>query len=449
MDDFSNFTRSNEYMMMLRFLFGFLFLTSSIQAQMYTATYNSGDISGPNNYTTVTPTTCPGTLVVNGIPNGNIIDSVIMTYDFFTTLAGFQSVVNQRSYVASPTFSTAETQFTLPVVAGFATVVSYNRRVTIADGRVVNGPVSFTMYAGSADALAFASCGNAQNVVMNGTWVVNVYTSSGSATCETSTALRLSGLGHDFAHLIWTQADTVINNWELMYGVNGSSTSTFITLPLTDTTANLIGLQEVTDYRAAVRAICGTGDTSLWSAPVFFTTDTMPCELPDSTWWFKRGNSTAVIYWTPLPTSTRVELEYGPQGFTLGSGTNRPNIADDSVRISGLQAIDYAYYLRVVCPMNTSAWAGPFSFSMSTVSIAPITKALVRFYPQPVRTQLTLELDVASRFQLRDVSGRLLKQGDLNSGSQQIAFDGLAAGMYWLDIQSAAGVERLKLLYQP
>ncbi len=435
--------------MVIRFLLFLLFFTSAVHAQMYTATYTLGDISGPNNYTTVTPTTCPGTLVVSGIPSGNIIDSVIMSYDFFTTLAGFQNVVNQRSYVACPTFSTAETQFTQPINPGFTTIVSYNRRVTIADGQVVNGSVSFIMYAGSADPLAFASCGNAQNVIMNGTWVVNVYTSPSSVGCEVPTNLRMSGLGHDFAHLIWSQADTTINNWELRYGVNGAPTSSYITLPFTDTSASIVGLQAVTDYRASVRAICGAGDTSLWSAPVFFTTDTMPCELPDSSWWFKRGNSTAVVYWTPVPAVARVELEYGPQGFARGSGINRPNIADDSVRISGLQAIDYAYYLRVVCPMNTSAWAGPFSFSMSTVSIAPITKALVRFYPQPVRTQLTLELDVAGRFQLRDVSGRLLKQGDLTSGSQQIAFDGLAAGIYWLDIQSAVGVERLKLLYQP
>ena len=65
--------------------------------QMYSTTYNTGDISGPSGYTTATPTSCPGTLVINNIPNGRIIDSVVMNYTFFTTLAGFQSVVNQRS----------------------------------------------------------------------------------------------------------------------------------------------------------------------------------------------------------------------------------------------------------------------------------------------------------------------------------------------------------------
>lgn len=77
-------------------LFSVFFVNTAI-AQMYATTYTAGNISGPSGYTTATPTSCPGTLVINNIPNGRVIDSVVMSYTFFTTLAGFQSVVNQRS----------------------------------------------------------------------------------------------------------------------------------------------------------------------------------------------------------------------------------------------------------------------------------------------------------------------------------------------------------------
>lgn len=426
-----------------------ILMAGQLHAQLYTATYNLGDISGPINFTTATPTSCPGTLVINNIPNGQMIDSVIMTYNFFTTLVGFQSVVNQRSYVACPTFSTAESQLTQPLNPPVGTIVSYNRRVTIADGQLVNGPLTFVMYAGSADPLAFASCSNAQNVIMNGTWVVNVYTTNPISLCETPTALQSSAVTHDSANLVWTQADTTINLWQLAYGQQGNPFPTHSLVTAANRNLSLGLLAQATDYVAFVRAICAPGDTSNWSAPVYFTTDTMPCMPPDSSWWFKRGNSTAAFYWTPRPAGTSVDFEFGPAGFTLGAGTLRPNLLVDSVRLTNLQGIAYDYYYRLNCGLSESPWVGPKSFSMSTVSVAPLAFGALRYYPQPTTVHLVLELEHPATFELRDLQGRLQLQGHLEAGSARVDFSQLAAGMYAMQLRNDFGQQQIKLVHQP
>lgn len=414
-------------------LFSVFFVNTAI-AQMYATTYTAGNISGPSGYTTATPTSCPGTLVINNIPNGRVIDSVVMSYTFFTTLAGFQSVVNQRSYVACPTFSSTETQLTQPNNPGPGTQVNYNRRVTIADGQTVNGPLTFIMYAGSADPAAFANCGNAQNVIMNNTWVVHVYTSNPSNSCSVPTALQTSQVGFDSAHLSWTQSTGSIAQWQIAHGLNGNPFSSH-QLNLSSTPQiTLRNLQQAATHVAFVRAICGAGDTSNWSAPVTFTTDTMPCLAPDSTWWFKRGNTTATVYWTPTHPQSTVHFEHGPAGFSRGTGTLVSNLQVDSIRIFNLQAITYDYYYQVSCNLSSTSWQGPFTLNMSTASIASPITAQVRLYPQPASDFVYIEIDKSAYYRLYDPMGMLVANGFIEEGSASIDVRSATNGLYLLEL---------------
>lgn len=428
-------------------LFPLLFLLAlSAHAQVYSTTYTSGDISGPINFVTATPTSCPGTLVINNIPNGHVIDSVVMSYTFFTTLAGFQNVVNQRSYVACPTFSTSETQLTQPINPGPGTQVMYNRRVTIADGQTVNGPLTFIMYAGSADPLAFASCSNAQNVILNNTWTVQVHARSITSSCSVPTNLTASQVNYQSAQLSWTQPGTGTSQWEVAYGTAGTPFSA-LTFGLTNIPSfSLSNLPQATQHVAYVRGICGAGDTSNWSFQATFTTDTTPCLIPDSTWWFRRGNTTATIYWTPVIAGTAVNFEYGPAGFTRGTGTLQSNIQSDSVRVFNLQAIAYQYYYQVNCVLSNSSWAGPFSFNMSTVSVEPQAALVTKVYPQPARTSMLLELNQSVTYQLRNLVGHTLLRGNLEIGKGIIDVQELTPGIYFLELMHLGNVQVMKVI---
>lgn len=158
---------------------GFLGLSERVFAQTtFTQTYSLGDIGGPADYSLATPTTCPGTLTFNNIPLGMRVDSVQVTYNFFTSMAGFGQPSMQRSYLRCPTTGVHETQLTAPSGTGVGTTNSYSRTVSIANG-FVTGPLTLELHCGSADPLSFSSCSSSNNVVLNNSWTVTVYTSSG------------------------------------------------------------------------------------------------------------------------------------------------------------------------------------------------------------------------------------------------------------------------------
>jgi len=160
-------------------ILGFLgFFQESKGQQFFTQTYSQGVIGGPANYTTATPTSCPGILTFNNIPLGMRVDSVQVSYDFFTSMVGFGNPSLQRSYLRCPTRGVDETQLTSPAGAAVGTTNSYARTVSIANG-VVTGPLTLELHAGSADPLSFSSCASSTNSITNNTWTVRVYVSSG------------------------------------------------------------------------------------------------------------------------------------------------------------------------------------------------------------------------------------------------------------------------------
>jgi PKD repeat protein len=72
----------------------------------------------------------------------------------------------------------------------------------------------------------------------------------------------------------------------------------------------------------------------------------------------------ADISWNNVGTSSLWEIEYGPSGFALGTGTNKSANATQTT-ISGLsQLTDYQVYVRSICgPGDTSTWVGPVDFT--------------------------------------------------------------------------------------
>ena len=75
----------------------------------------------------------------------------------------------------------------------------------------------------------------------------------------------------------------------------------------------------------------------------------------------------ALINWTggSSPFGGTFNVEWGPTGFSQGSGTIVPNINSLSYLLSGLGSITtYDYYVQEVCnPSELSNWTGPFTFT--------------------------------------------------------------------------------------
>ena len=86
--------------------------------------------------------------------------------------------------------------------------------------------------------------------------------------------------------------------------------------------------------------------------------------------------SEAWLSWTAGGTESAWNVEYGPAGFALGSGTLVAT-ASDSLYISGLStATYYDYYVQADCGTDSSIMVGPFTFLTGCgVYTAPYTES--------------------------------------------------------------------------
>ncbi len=81
----------------------------------------------------------------------------------------------------------------------------------------------------------------------------------------------------------------------------------------------------------------------------------------------------AKLGWTEMGSSGSWELEYGPQGFTQGTGTIVSINTNNFYQLNGLTpSTNYAFYVRSNCDANGySTWSGPKTFSTTVACPAP------------------------------------------------------------------------------
>ncbi|MBN1340068.1 MAG: fibronectin type III domain-containing protein, partial [Bacteroidales bacterium] len=75
--------------------------------------------------------------------------------------------------------------------------------------------------------------------------------------------------------------------------------------------------------------------------------------------------TTATLYWEPGYLEQSWNLEYGPAGFTPGTGTMLPDVTSRSLLITGLSPHSYyEFYVQAICSdLLQSNWAGPAPFA--------------------------------------------------------------------------------------
>jgi len=171
--------------------------------------------------------------------------------------------------------------------------------------------------------------------------------------------------GNTFANLSWTETGAA-TAWDIEWGttafVQGAGTLvTGVTNPYV-----LSGLAPVTGYSYFVRAACDLGELSSWSARKTFTT-LVACPPPTSLDARATTETTADLRWVETGTATTWNLEYGPYGFTRGTGTTITGITAIPYHLTGLSAgTTYSFYVQADCGSGTtSTWGGPGNFVTS------------------------------------------------------------------------------------
>lgn len=115
-----------------------------------------------------------------------------------------------------------------------------------------------------------------------------------------------------------------------------------------------------TNLLAGTYSIVIKDANNLNSAPIVITINepTAPTNLNAFGLTFFQG----MLTWTPQGNETSWVVEYGPSGFTQGTGTI-VNATNDTIQLTGLtEDTDYDFYVQAGC-VTTSDWAGPHTFS--------------------------------------------------------------------------------------
>lgn len=164
---------------------------------------------------------------------------------------------------------------------------------------------------------------------------------------------------------IWNNGSWDVGVWSLSGEQQTAGNDPWIkgSVPLTSYTGNIIV------RFAAFRGASFTGDISLDDIRV---DETPSCPEPSFPGVVSVDLNMATVYWTAGdPTATSWVIEYGPTGFTQGTGTLL-SATNDTADIPGLNsATTYQFYVAEICPNgDTSLFVGPVSFATPVCALS-------------------------------------------------------------------------------
>lgn len=190
-------------------------------------------------------------------------------------------------------------------------------------------------------------------------------------TCFGPLSITFSNVTSNAVTANW-QAVTPSAGYQLQYGPAPLTLGSGTIVNTTTNSFNLTGLTAGQQMAFFVRNICAPGDTSGWLGSFSVTPN---CNAPSTPTLVNADTTQITISWA-ANTNATFEVEYGPTGFTLGTGTLITGLTGTQHTITGLlPGTSYQVYLRIRCNATTvSTWSSALQAS-TTCSPFPIPYA--------------------------------------------------------------------------
>ena len=248
--------------------------------------------------------------------------------------------------------------------------------------------------------------------------------------CDVPTGLTSSRVTYNSATLGWTSVEGQ-SAWQIHLTGEGCDS-------VLDANANpfpVSGLDHGVTYTFTVRAICGEGDTSAWSASATFTT--LACEAPTNVTVGSVTSNSAIVSWTAPAGATRFVVNYGMRGFSQGNGSF--DTVENATRctLSGLEAnMNYDVYVMNVCGEGVqSNWSAVAQFTTERTGIDDVASAAISLYPNPASSTVTLKgIEGVATVTVVDMNGRKAGEWTVSDGSLTIDVTEMAQGAYFVRI---------------
>lgn len=168
----------------------------------------------------------------------------------------------------------------------------------------------------------------------------------------------------------YIQFEGEANSYKIEYGPTGFTQGSGTTLTTSEYYFAVPGLIPATTYDFYITSICSDTDSSAAYKLSSVTTDQSQCT----------GNTEATIYQTSVDDvdveyyysggAQAYEVQYGLQGFTLGTGTTISTNSGTSASLTGLAAqTTYDFYVRAMCSQGD--WSAYKKYTYTTISSCP------------------------------------------------------------------------------
>jgi hypothetical protein len=175
-----------------------------------------------------------------------------------------------------------------------------------------------------------------------------------------------------------------------------------------------------------------------WEADITCSTLQNPCNVPTALTASSVTSTAASLSWT-AGSELSWELEYGPAGFALGTGTTA-TVNSNPITISNLTAAtNYEFYTRAICGIGNESvvsTAGSFT-TLNNVGISENTKNFISVSPNPSSGVYTISNSGAQNleFSVYDAQGRKVMNNNFNlSAKESLSLDltSYENGMYFI-----------------
>jgi hypothetical protein len=215
-------------------------------------------------------------------------------------------------------------------------------------------------------------------------------------------------------------------------------------------------LPGITTY-ASVQAHCSPDNrTAEWSDTIRFTTPI--CPASDSlTYSDLQGNSVVLDWQTDSqngnPEVTQWEIQYGPTGFTQGSGISVFTDHHPYTLQHLIGETNYDAYVRSICSDDyySEHWSNKINFTTLYSDITEPDTATFTLHPNPTKDHFTihrLNSDAPFSVIIRDVHGRELVKKQFATLNLEFSTLDYPSGVYFVTIVTPQGTATRKLIIE-
>ena len=172
-------------------------------------------------------------------------------------------------------------------------------------------------------------------------------------------------------NLSWSAAAGT-GSWQIQYGPAGFAVGSGTQVVSTDTQATINDLDSTNDYEFYIRTVCDATTFSGWVGPISVGGEIGSCAQPTNVVATRSAGNTEITVTWDAGAGTAWQVQYGNEGFALGSGTTVSSTTPTRTITGILANQGYSFYVRTNCsPTSNSNWTGPITAAAVGVTPTP------------------------------------------------------------------------------